>query len=192
MWCKQNLQLCVSLGKRLHFLILQDQKISPKKALSRRSLRTSGEKLGPEGPARHLDASRQKVTPPCLAAILTRKKPSPKVSLKMPPKLPLPRKRGHLCLFQNYPRGEGNSENSRRLWLFLGSAREFPRKTPGKSRENCWKMFPESRNATNSRILGTKKGKPAGNLGSTLPGPCTHLPCGKFFEIDSSSLLELF
>ena len=26
-------------------------------------------------------------------------------------------------------------------------------------------------NATNSRISGTRKGKPAGNLGSTLPGP---------------------
>ena len=62
--------------------------------------------------------------------------------------------------------------------------------TLGKSRENCWKMFPESQNATNSGILGTGKGKPAGNLanGSTLPGPCPHLPCGVFLEIDSSSL----
>ena len=50
--------------------------------------------------------------------------------------------------------------------LFWG----FPRKTPGKSRENCWKKFPEWQNATNSRISGTGKGKPAGNLGSTLPG----------------------
>ena len=66
---------------------------------------------------------------------------------------------------------EDFSGNSRRLWLFPGSVRGFPRKTPGKSRENCWKIFPESRNATNSRILGTGKGKPAGNLGSTLPVP---------------------
>ena len=66
----------------------------------------------------------------------------------------------------------------------------------GKSRENsgkiAGKIFPESPNATNSRILGTGKGKPAGNLGSTLPGPCPHLPCGVFFEIDSSTLLEFF
>ena len=82
------------------------------------------------------------------------------------------------------------SENSRRLWLFVGCVRGFPRKTPGKSRENCWKKIPESRNATNSMISGTGKGKPAANLGSTLPGPCPHLPCGVFFEIDSSSLLE--
>ena len=61
------------------------------------------------------------------------------------------------------------SENSRRLWLFLGSVRGFSRKTPGKSRENCWNIFPEAPNATNSRISGTGKGKPAGNLGSTLP-----------------------
>ena len=60
------------------------------------------------------------------------------------------------------------SENSRRLWLFPGSFRGFRRKTPGKSQENCWKIFPESRNAINSRILGTGKGNPAGNLGSTL------------------------
>ena len=84
------------------------------------------------------------------------------------------------------------SENSRRLWLFPGSVRGFSGKTPGKCRENCWKNFPESRNATNFRISGTRKGKPAGNLGSTLPGPCPHLPCGVFFEIDSSSLLEFF
>ena len=70
------------------------------------------------------------------------------------------------------------SENSRRLWLFPGSVRGFSGKTPGKSWENCWKIFPESQNATNSRISGTGKGKPAGNLGSTLPGPCPHLPCG--------------
>ena len=81
------------------------------------------------------------------------------------------------------------SENSRRLWLFLGSLREFWRKSRENS-ENCWKHVPESPNPTHSRIWGTGKGKPAGNLGSTLPGPCPHLPCGVFFEIDSSSLLE--
>ena len=29
---------------------------------------------------------------------------------------------------------------------------------------------------------GTGKGKPAANLGSTLPGRCPHLPCGVFFK----------
>ena len=84
------------------------------------------------------------------------------------------------------------SENSRRLWLFPGSVRGFSGKTPGKFRENCWKIFPETRTAANSRISGTGKGKPAGNLGSTLPGPCPHLPCGVFFEIDSSLVCRVF
>ena len=39
----------------------------------------------PEGPARHLDASQQKLTPHCLTAIFDSQLPSPKVSLKMPP-----------------------------------------------------------------------------------------------------------
>ena len=86
-----------------------------------------------------------------------------------------------------------HSENSRRLWLFPGSVRGFSRKTLGKPRENSRKLFPESRNATNSGISGTGKGKPAGNLFlSTLPGPRPHLPCGVFSEMDSSSLLEFF
>ena len=74
----------------------------------------------------------------------------------------------------------------------LKTLREFCRKVPGKFRENCWKILAGSRNATNSRTSGTRKGKPAGNLGSTLPEPCRHLPCGVFFEIDSCSLLEFF
>ena len=59
----------------------------------------------PEGPARHLDASRQKVTPHCLAAIFDSQfnLPSPKLSLKMPPKLPLPHNTGHFFLFQIAP-----------------------------------------------------------------------------------------
>ena len=86
----------------------------------------------------------------------------------------------HFCEFWCFSLGK-QSENSRRLWLFLGSVRGFSRKTPGKCWENCWKIFPESRNATNSRIWGSGKGKPAGNLGPTLPGPCPHLPSGVFF-----------
>ena len=50
-----------------------------------------------------------------------------------------------------------------------------------RSRENGWKKNPESRNATSSRIWGTGRGKPAGNLRSTLQGPCPHLPCGVVF-----------
>ena len=38
----------------------------------------------PEGPARHLDASRQKLSPHCLAAIFDSQLPSPKLPLKMP------------------------------------------------------------------------------------------------------------
>ena len=57
----------------------------------------------------------------------------------------------------------------RRLWLCLGSVPEFCRKVPGKLRENCWKTFPKSRSALNSRISGTGKGKTAANVGSTLP-----------------------
>ena len=84
------------------------------------------------------------------------------------------------------------SENSRRLWLFPGSVRGFPRKTPGKSRENCWKISPESRNATNSRISGTGKGKPAGKVGSTLPGTLSP-PSGRGCFLKSTvSLLGFF
>ena len=48
----------------------------------------------PEGPARHLDASRQKLSPHCREAIFDSQLPSPKFPLKMPPELPLPHKRG--------------------------------------------------------------------------------------------------
>ena len=62
------------------------------------------------------------------------------------------------------------------------------RKTPGRVSGKVLGNFSQhSRNATNSKISGTGKGKPAANLGSTLPGPCPNLPCGVFFEIDSSS-----
>ena len=59
--------------------------------------------FNPEGPARHLDASRQKLTPHCLAAIFDSQLPSPKLSLKMPPKLPLPHNRGHFSSFKIAP-----------------------------------------------------------------------------------------
>ena len=71
----------------------------------------------------------------------------------------------------------------------FGGSRGKLRETLGKI---AGKNFPESRNASNSRILGTGKGKPVGNLRSTLPRPCPHLPCVVVFEIDSSGLLEFF
>ena len=43
----------------------------------------------------------------------------------------------------------------------------------------------ESQNALNCRIWGTQKGKPAANLGSTLPGTLSQPSVGVFFEIDS-------
>ena len=49
------------------------------------------------------DASRQKLTPHCLAAIFDSQLPSPKLSLKMPPKLPLPHKRGFFLLSKSPP-----------------------------------------------------------------------------------------
>ena len=65
----------------------------------------------------------------------------------------------------------GVSENSRRLWLFLGSARAFPRKIPGKSREKCWKYFP---NRKSLWILGF--GAPGkANLPRTLGRHCRDL-----------------
>ena len=44
----------------------------------------------PEGPARHLDVSGQKLSPHCLETIFDSQLPSPKLSPKMPPKLSLP------------------------------------------------------------------------------------------------------
>ena len=65
--------------------------------------------------------------------------------------------------------------------------------SPGKLRESPGKIagifFPDREML---QILGFRAGRPAANLGSTLPRPCPHLPCGVFFEIDSSSLLEFF
>ena len=55
----------------------------------------------PEGPARQIDVSRQKLTPHCLEAIFDSQLPSPKLSPKRPPKLSLPHKRGLFILFQN-------------------------------------------------------------------------------------------
>ena len=75
----------------------------------------------PEGPARHLDASQQKLTPHFLAATFDSRLPSPKLSLKMPPKMPLPHKRGHIFLFQNFPRGEGNCAAIERPKLSRGN-----------------------------------------------------------------------
>ena len=82
---------------------------------------SQGLQVFPEGLARHLDASRQKLTPHCLAAIFDSQLPSPKLSLKMPPKLPLPHNRGQFLLFQNCPRGEGNCAAIERQKLSRGN-----------------------------------------------------------------------
>ena len=77
--------------------------------------------LFPEGPARHLDVSGQKLSPHCLETIFDSQLPSPKLSPKMPPKLSLPHRRGHFFLFQNYPCGEGNCEAIERQKLSRGN-----------------------------------------------------------------------
>ena len=75
----------------------------------------------PEGPARHLDVSGQKLSPHCLETNFDSQLPSPKLSPKMPPKLSLPHRRGHFFLFQNYPCGEGNCEAIERQKLSRGN-----------------------------------------------------------------------
>ena len=57
----------------------------------------------PESPARHLDASRQKLSPQCLGTISNLQLPSPKFSPKMPPKLSLAQKRGHFFPLSKSP-----------------------------------------------------------------------------------------
>ena len=57
----------------------------------------------PVGPARHLDALRQKLTPHCLAATFDLRSPSPELSLKLPPKLPLPAREGFCSSFKIAP-----------------------------------------------------------------------------------------
>ena len=47
------------------------------------------------------------------------------------------------ALSQVHPEAALHSENSGRLWLFLGSARIIL----GKSRENCWRIFSASQKA---------------------------------------------
>ena len=53
--------------------------------------------------ALRVNASRQKLTPHCLATIFDSRFPSPKLSLKLPPKLPLPHKTGHFFCFRIAP-----------------------------------------------------------------------------------------
>ena len=57
----------------------------------------------PEGPARQIDVSRQKLSPHCLEAIFDSQLPSPKLSPKMPPKLSLPTREGLLSSFKINP-----------------------------------------------------------------------------------------
>ena len=66
-----------------------------------RGIKMSRRALCPEGPARQIDVSRQKLSPHCLEAIFDSQLPSPKLSPQMPPKLSLPHKRGLFIHFQN-------------------------------------------------------------------------------------------
>ena len=77
--------------------------------------------LHPEGHARHLDVSRQKLSPSCVETIFDSQSPSPKLSPKMPPKLSLANERGQFFLLQKYPRGEGNCETIEREKLSRGN-----------------------------------------------------------------------
>ena len=70
---------------------------------------------GPEGPERHLEVSRQRLTPHCFVAIFDSHLPSPKLSLEMPPKLVSHPKRGFMPLSQNNPRGDGETIERQRL-----------------------------------------------------------------------------
>ena len=74
------------------------------------------EALSPEGPARHLDVSRQKLSPHCLETIFDSQLPSPKLS----PKLSLS-KRGLFPILQDYPCGEGNCVTIERQKLSCGN-----------------------------------------------------------------------
>ena len=49
------------------------------------------------------------------------------------------------------------------------------------------KFYPKSRKCCKFQDFGHRERLTwrEENLGSTLPGPCPHLPCGMFFEIDS-------
>ena len=81
--------------------------------------------------------------------------------------------------------------NSRRLLLFWDLSRvpeENSRKISGKLGKNT----PSSRNASDSRILGTGKGKPAPNLGSTLARTWSPPSVRGFCQRDSRDLLEFF
>ena len=113
-----------------------------KKGLSRRHLECRNtpfreyDPLGvrpTEGHVRHLDVSQQKQSPYFLGTIFDSQLPSPKLSPKTPPKLPLAhKKRLFLPLSKLPPPGEGYCETIERQKLSLGN---FCLKT---SRCLCW------------------------------------------------------
>ena len=75
-----------------------------------------------------------------------------------------------------------------------GASRGKVRENRGNVAGNVFFFFLRSATyALNSRISGTGKGKPAANLGSTVPGTFSQPSVqGVFFEIVSYSLLEFF
>ena len=73
-----------------------------------------------EGPARHLDASRQKLTPHCLAAIFDSQSPHPNCLFKCLPNCLFPHKKGLVSVFQKCPHAKGNCKTTERQKLSRG------------------------------------------------------------------------
>ena len=66
-------------------------------------------------------AARQKLSPPCLAAIFDSRLPSPELSLKSASQIASPSQERALFLFQTCPRREGNCATIERLILSRGN-----------------------------------------------------------------------
>ena len=138
----------------------------------------------PEGPARHLDVLRQKLSlpPHCLETIFDSQLPSPKLSPKIPPKLSLAHKRGHFsskitpavraiarqlrdrnCLAAIFVRDIKMSLLAH--WVF------FNAKSLGKFKERIHKSFLESRQGKNwisiANGCGTNSSKVSNRGGSS-------------------------
>ena len=74
-----------------------------------------------EGPARHLDVSRQKLSPNCLERFLTRNYPRMNCLLQCLPECLSPTREGIFPLSKITLRGEGNCETSERQKLSCGN-----------------------------------------------------------------------
>ena len=63
------------------------------------------------------------------------------------------------------------SENSGRLWQFLGSLWGVPDENSRKTAGKCWTILPESRNVLNSNDFGHREGKPPTSLAAAIVRP---------------------